>query len=259
MLPTISLNFFNNSFILSTNILLLSLTYLISLTVFMVSVKCLIDKLKFFIAFNITVFFSLLGARVFYLLFETSTKHINYEALTKFDGMTFYGSFFVGLITFSIMLFIFFKEKQDRLKLYDLAAICVAFSYGILRIGCFAGGCCWGKISAKPWTVIYYKSNVMPYLGVPVHPVQLYDSFFGFIIALLLIYFYRKNLFTGLLFPLFMSLYPIGRFVTEFFRGDSFRGEHILFGLSTSQTISTILFLFASFLFLKRTWSSGVL
>ena len=41
----------------------------------------------------------------------------------------------------------------------------------------------------------------------------------------------------------YMLIYPVVRFIDEFFRGDTYRG--FLFGLSTSQWISIILFAFA--------------
>ena len=40
-----------------------------------------------------------------------------------------------------------------------------------------------------------------------------------------------------------MIIYPVIRFVLEYFRGDEIRGE--LFSLSTSQWISIILFVFS--------------
>ena len=39
-----------------------------------------------------------------------------------------------------------------------------------------------------------------------------------------------------------MVLSSVGRFITEFFRGDSYRGTDVVFSLSTSQTISVPLF-----------------
>ena len=110
-----------------------------------------------------------------------------------------------------------------------------------MRIGCFASGCCWGKITAAPWSVIYYnQQSVMPVRGIPVHPVQLYDAFLG-----LALYFFlkwaNKNWNTSTT-SLFLLLYPVGRFITEEFRGDSFRGENVFLSFSTSQTISMALF-----------------
>ena len=44
----------------------------------------------------------------------------------------------------------------------------------------------------------------------------------------------------GRLFLIYLLIYPVGRFILEFFRGDEYRG--FIFGLSTSQFISILLF-----------------
>lgn len=81
----------------------------------------------------------------------------------------------------------------------------------------------------------------MPYKGIPVHPVQIYDAALGFSIGLVLWVLWREKISRGRLFLIFAILYPISRFITEFYRADSFRGEDILLGLSTSQLISVAL------------------
>ena len=44
------------------------------------------------------------------------------------------------------------------------------------------------------------------------------------------------------LFFLYLAIYAVGRFILEFFRGDTYRG--IWFGVSTSQIISILILLF---------------
>jgi phosphatidylglycerol:prolipoprotein diacylglycerol transferase len=101
----------------------------------------------------------------------------------------------------------------------------------------------------------------MPYIGLPVHPVQLYDAFVGFLIFGLLIAVWRKGL-RGLGMPLFLVLSSIGRFITEFYRGDAYRGTDVMFHLSTSQSIAVVLFLIGAvwtYLYFKKPAASGVL
>ena len=58
------------------------------------------------------------------------------------------------------------------------------------------------------------------------------------------------------LLGLYLVIYPIGRFIFEFFRGDEYRG--FIFGLSTSQFISIILFGLGLFLILKKEKDSSL-
>ena len=178
------------------------------------------------------------GGRLFHALWERPEllKH-PLEIFTRLDGKTFYGAFIGGTLAFFWGVRLTFKP-HERLKAWNLGAIIVAISYGILRVGCFAWGCCWGKVCTLPWAVRFYNpQSVMPLLGIPVHPVQLYDSFLGFLTAGILIYLYRKKP-TLPLFAWFCVMYGVGRFFTEFFRADEMRRSDVLLHLSTSQLIS---------------------
>lgn len=90
----------------------------------------------------------------------------------------------------------------------------------------------------------------MPWHGIPVHPVQLYDSFVGFAIFALLL-FVRQKWPRAPLFSLFLALYAVGRFFTEFYRGDSFRGENVLLGLTTSQAVSVAILIYLAIRFVR--------
>lgn len=87
--------------------------------------------------------------------------------------MVFYGSLFFSVISYR-WLCKFLLPPRLREVAWDFAAFCAALSYGILRLGCYLGGCCWGRFSTVRWAVRYFNEHsVMPFLGIPVHPVQL--------------------------------------------------------------------------------------
>lgn len=199
-----------------------------------------------------TSIFAFTGARLFHVFVERPDYFLNHPELifTQFDGMTFYGALGVG----SLFAWFYLRRQnwpfETQGRIWDAGTLSTCVTVGFMRLGCFANGCCWGKISSSPWSVQYYDPrSVMPYKGIPVHPVQLYDSALGFSIGLILWVLWREGLSRGQLFLLFLMLYPLSRFVTEFFRADSFRGEDVLIGLSTSQLISVFLFIAALFLF----------
>ena len=201
--------------------------------------------------FLILFFSSSYGGKLFHILLEKPELLKKQTImLEKADGLVFYGGFFAGLILYPILIRILYPKEKSK-KLWDLAAILVAFGYGLLRIGCFLAGCCWGRICSLPWAVQYFNPNsVMPFLGVPVHPVQLYDSFLSFLIMGLLVYLYKKKSKVSLI-GIFCILHPIARFITEFFRGDTYRGENVIWFFSTSQFISLFVLIFGVFL-IKR-------
>ncbi|MDY7001643.1 MAG: prolipoprotein diacylglyceryl transferase, partial [Thermodesulfobacteriota bacterium] len=59
----------------------------------------------------------------------------------------------------------------------------------------------------------------------------------------------RRYYFKGLSSALFLVLYPLARFIVEFYRGD-FRGG-ALFGLSVSQCLSLVLIALGAAIFIK--------
>ena len=187
---------------------------------------------------------ALLGARAFYVAFVDPEllRDPSPGELLRFRGMVFYGGLAAGVPAFALAVRALYPSfVRDRL--WDLSTVMLAASYGTLRIGCLANGCCWGRICEHRWAVIYENpDSSMPYLGIPVHPVQLYDSMGGFLIAAALAWLYRRAALRGSLFLLFCLLYAVTRFATEAFRGDAYRGEDFIGWLSMSQSVSAGLF-----------------
>lgn len=243
MFPFIDLHLFGQDLHLHTNTWIMGLYAVFAVLAFSFSFRKerkVLASLFMSLTVAVGAFF---GARLFHLLVEKPISEFSFDQLLHFDGMTFYGSLIAGLILTFILVPLLYRREQYA-KIMDLAAIITAAGYGVIRIGCFANGCCWGRLSAVPWAVRYTESTVMPALGLPVHPVQLYDSFVGFSIAGVLLYLHlskkTRGEFTGLLMPIFLISYSIGRMITEFYRGDSFRGENVFLIFSTSQTISLV-------------------
>ena len=71
-------------------------------------------------------------------------------------------------------------------------------------------------------------------------PVQLLEATLNLILFIVLARLLSKGVFKGKLFSIYLLCYSVIRFFDEFLRGDTYRG--FLFGLSTSQIISIILF-----------------
>lgn len=166
-------------------------------------------------------------------------SHITQAIRLCFGGMVFYG----GMIGAAIALFIHMKvaKLSCRAQLWDVFAVCVPLFHGFGRIGCFLGGCCYGKVS--DFGFIAHNELLPEMSGVRRFPVALLESAFCFLIFALLLYCNRKKIARGKCVYLYLTIYPIGRFLIEFLRGDEIRG--FLFGLSTSQWISLILLAFA--------------
>jgi len=125
--------------------------------------------------------------------------------------------------------FFIWVRRLPFMTMLDLFVPATALAQGFGRIGCFLNGCCFGKVSQVPWAVSF------PYLNDPVHPTQLYEAFFCFLLAGFLLFLWNRRLRTGTVAASYFLLYPVGRFVIEFFRGDN---QVILLNLTLNQWIS---------------------
>ena len=105
------------------------------------------------------------------------------------------------------------------------------------------GGCCFGKVCSYPWAIVY-PEGVNATAGLPVHPTPIYESFASLIICITIYLVVRKGVRTGIPTLLWFTLYPLARFIIEFYRGDEIRGYLIqtdAVSLSTSQFIGLII------------------
>ncbi len=177
---------------------------------------------------------------------ELKLSQLVYVITQSFGGMVFYG----GFIGASIALAIYLKSAKiaNKNELIDSFAVCVPLFHTFGRIGCFLGGCCYG-IESKFGFVA--DNHLLPEMsGVRRFPVSLLESVFNLLLFLFLLYLFNTGKTPGKLIFVYMIIYPMGRFVFEFFRGDEIRG--IFLTLSTSQWISIILFAIG-IVFIKKT------
>ncbi len=176
----------------------------------------------------VAAIFGLLGSRILYILLNWgyySTKPLS-AILTQFEGLTFYGAMFGGVIA----LFVWSRWRQfGFLKMADLLAPYLALGYAFGRIGCFLNGCCYGKEASVPWALPINMADT-----VLRHPVQLYAAFGGLIIFILLKLLRPHRPFVGFLLLTLFAFYGILRFIVEFFR----YSDVAWIGLSTAQLFS---------------------
>ena len=178
-----------------------------------------------------TVVSGFVGARIFYVIqfwdyFRTSPL----DMLKIWEGgIVLYGGLIGGLLGFAIFIRL---KRLPFLALLDLFVPGMALAQGFGRIGCFFNGCCYGKATKVPWAVSF------PFLDHPVHPTQLYEVAFCFSLSLFLLFLWRKRLPVGTVSFAYFTVYPLGRFSFEFFRGDNVR---MLLNLTLHQWISIAL------------------
>jgi len=176
-----------------------------------------------------------------YLLFMLTMAReiIGNPAMAMQGGLVFYG----GPLAAAPVAWIAAKRfGMAPLKVADIAAPALSLAHALGRLGCFLGGCCYGRPWEGPLSV-KFQNFLAPaaHPPIPRHPVQLYESAVLLVIALATLLLWRRSRRPGQIALLYVLLYGSWRFVAEMLRGDALRGFIVADLLSTSQLISLLI------------------
>lgn len=194
---------------------------------------------------------ALLGAKVFHTVFEAEGHHLTDGRIARgvldlladdpwhwarlFEaGYVFYGAV-VGAFLIG-WLFMVRRALPDRWSVGDYATPALLAGIFLGRVGCYLGGCCYGRATDVPWSVTFPAGHAAA--GASVHPVQLYDAAFGLVGLIVVALLYRRRRFGGEALCAFFVGYAVYRFATELVRADADRGLWLGGTLSTSQLVA---------------------
>ncbi|MCE9635731.1 MAG: prolipoprotein diacylglyceryl transferase [Planctomycetes bacterium] len=208
----------------------------------------------------------ILGSRLMYVLqnFEQfQGKFFSVFAIWQ-GGLVWYGGFALSTIFAFVWLAL---KKLPVLKITDAAALGVALALAIGRWGCWFAGDDYGMQITDEAGVAITDADKAPWFAVQVpkdqgwrteycetpfqfrepkwlQPVQIYMSLKNLVVFGALLVIARRMRRTGILTASYLMLYPVARFIVEFWRGDADRGLDFWgTGLSFSQFFGIFVFL----------------
>lgn len=147
-------------------------------------------------------------------------------------GITFIGGLIGGTAAFLLIYVIFRRKLKGRLyEALSLIPCCILVAHGFGRVGCFFAGCCYGKPTDG------FLGVCFPNVAGKVHPTQLYEAAFLFILFAICSYLLLKKGFKHNM-SVYLIAYGIFRFCIEFVRDDD-RGE--LLGFITPSQFWSVL------------------
>lgn len=155
---------------------------------------------------------TLLGAR----LFEVFVWEWQYYAANPGEiiaiwhgGLSFHG----GLLGSMIVGYWFARRRKiSFLNLCDVCFVPLALGLMFGRIGNFINGELWGRITSVPWAVKFPGAEGYR------HPSQLYEAAYSLVLFGILWSLRKRKWPHGSVFALFLMLYAVFRFITEYFR-----------------------------------------
>lgn len=131
----------------------------------------------------------------------------------------------------------------------DIAALDLALGVSFIRIGCFLGGCCYGRPAS--WGILYSPDQLRSVQGCrtyspgptpdsPVIPMQIFESAVNAVlfVALLAWKLLDPAVSSGKVLPVYFLVYCCWRFVSDFWRDVSVRPRRA--GLSEAQWLSVV-------------------
>jgi len=180
------------------------------------------DRKRYYILQGITLVGAAFGAKLAVLMGDAlwPLQHFDDWAALVFSGRSIIGALLVGfLVAEAAKPFMAYKMPPN-----DRFAVVLPFSIGIGRFGCYLAGCCRGLPYDGPLAITYAD-------GIARHAIAFYEMAFHLAAGLLLLYLYRRKILFGRLFALYLILYGLFRFETEYLRVT----EKVFYGYSAYQ------------------------
>lgn len=205
-----------------------------------------------------TIIFGIIGARLYYVLFNWGYYKENINEIYQIwnGGLAIHGGIIFGILF--IMIYCF-KYKISITKTFDIFVVGLILGQAIGRWGNFFNQEAHGMETTKEalqslFIIPQFVINGMKIDGIYYHPTFYYESLWcllGFILLLIIRQFYKK-LKVGQLTSLYLIWYGVGRFFIEVMRTDSLMFK----SLKVARVMSVFMILIGLFFFIKKALAS---
>lgn len=174
------------------------------------------------------------GARLWYVLFSEPWTYLArpWELLAVWHGgLSMHGALIAGTVAGVWWI------RRHRLPFWrfaDALAPGLILGQTVGQIACLLNGDTYGRPTDLPWAIVFTHPEAMAPLGVPLHPIQIYELLAYFAVFLVVHRIARSASRDGGVLLTYAILYGGVRFAMEFFRGD----PPLVAGIIVPQAIS---------------------
>ena len=190
------------------------------------------------------IIFGLIGARIYYVLFNWELYSHDLLSVVRFweGGLAIHGGIIAGALTMSLYCK---KYNLRSIKVCDIVVVSLILAQAIGRWGNFFNSEAHGPVTTlsilKSHHIIpAFVINGMNINGAYYEPTFYYESLWCLIgLIILLIVRARKNTKDGTITATYLMWYSVGRFVVESMRTDSL----MIAGFKIAQIISIVMFI----------------
>lgn len=171
-----------------------------------------------------TIIFSVLGARIYYVVTSLDQYDSFYDMIAIWNGgLAIYGGIIAGAITIAVTCHF---KKIKPLKMLDATAPAVMIGQILGRWGNFFNGEAYGSEVMEGNPLYFIRMGLIPNIESVskmhyFHPTFLYESLWNLIGFILIHCLYKKKKFDGQIILMYITWYGFGRMFIEGLRTDS--------------------------------------
>ncbi|MGH7318326.1 MAG: prolipoprotein diacylglyceryl transferase [Candidatus Rokuibacteriota bacterium] len=180
---------------------------------------------------------ALVGARLYYILFSEPAYYLArpLEILAVWHGgLSVHGALLGGLLA---GLWYVRRRELGFWQFADVVAPGLILGQTVGQIACLLNGDTYGMPTPLPWAITFTDPRAMAPLGVPLHPIQVYELLAYGAVFLLVWTMARRATRDGTVVLTYAAGYGAARFAMEFFRGD----PPVVAGVIVPQAMSAVL------------------
>lgn len=148
-------------------------------------------------------------------------------------GMAIHGGLLAGL---GAGVWFCRRHRIPFFRFADVAAPGLILGQTVGQVACLLNGDTYGKPTTLPWAITFTDPRSFAPLGIPLHPLQVYEGLAYLAVFLLVWGLRRPCVREGNLFLVYVAGYAVARFAMEFFRAD----PPMIGGLIVPQVVSVV-------------------
>ncbi|MGH7416733.1 MAG: prolipoprotein diacylglyceryl transferase [Candidatus Rokuibacteriota bacterium] len=179
----------------------------------------------------------LVGARLYYILFNEPARYLAepLQVLAVWHGgLSVHGGLLAGLAAAA------WYVRRRGLAFWTFADVLtpgLILGQTVGQIACLLNGDTYGRPTTLPWAITFTDPRAMGPVGVPLHPIQVYELLAYGVVFLIVWVVARRGGRGGTVTLTYAVGYGIARFAVEFFRGD----PPVVAGVIVPQALSAAL------------------
>lgn len=186
---------------------------------------------------TVTLIAGFIGARLYYVLLSEPQTYLQnpWEILAVWHGgLAMQGGLLAGLLA---GVWYVRRHGLPFWRFSDAVIPGLILGQTVGQIACLLNGDTYGKPTTLPWAIVFTNPEAMAPLGIPLHPIQVYELLAYLVVFVVVHRVARRTNRPGAVTVTYAVLYGVARFAMEFFRAE----PPTIAGIVVPQAMSALL------------------